>query len=296
MRLALRLGMDDQTAADRSLTWAGLLARWTEFAQASVALPDDEAGGQWKAAVPAIIELQAITHALSELDALADADRPAALDRAELTCQSAAKSLYTIWFSEPPTEIEEIIDDARAMFEAASNAGIEWTVASDRLVGDHAAGLFAAVSPLGFRGDVFVPVPGYPLLRDSPAAFARGPAGAVPKQAVVKAIGRFLTKLGGKIAGPERSASPRQVYRRHDFATGKLRPDLVVSMAEPPVAGQPLLVLAIEGGRLLSPALPTRGMAGAEAAEPPGIEFAQPMAERQTTAEHQEGSDNRASG
>ncbi|MCB1281926.1 MAG: hypothetical protein KDB18_10425, partial [Salinibacterium sp.] len=258
----------------RAITWAGLLARWTDFAQASLALPDDADGNAWKASVPSIIELQAVTHALGELDELEDDDRPAAIDRAEVTCQKAARELYRVWDNQPPQQIEEIIDDARAMFEAASNAGVEWLAASDQLTVPPAAALMAKLAPLKFQGDVFLATPGYPLLRGTPAAFARAPGGAPPRPDVLKAIARFLTTEGGKVSEPGRVASPRQVYRRSDFATGKLANDLVVPMTQPPVAGQPLLLLAIESGRLIAPAMPTRGMASATAAVPPGVDFA----------------------
>lgn len=258
----------------RAITWAALLARWTDFAQASLALPDDAEGEAWKASVPSIIELQAVTHALGELDELADDDRPAAIDRAELICQKAAKELYRVWQHEPPHQVEEIIDDARAMFEAASNAGVEWLAAIDQMTVPPAAALKAKLTPLKFRGDVFLATPGYPLLAGTPVAFARAPGGAVPKPEVLKAIAKFLAIEGGKVSEPDRVASPRQVYRRSDFATGKLASDLVISMTEPPVAGQPLLVLAIEAGELLSPAMPTRGMASGSMAVPPGVEFA----------------------
>ena len=34
------------------LTWTALLARWIEFAKASVALPDDAEGDRWRSSVP----------------------------------------------------------------------------------------------------------------------------------------------------------------------------------------------------------------------------------------------------
>ena len=58
---SIRLAMDD-------LTWAALLARWTEFAQSSLALPPDAEGDAWRTSIAPIISLQAITHALEEIE------------------------------------------------------------------------------------------------------------------------------------------------------------------------------------------------------------------------------------
>src|SRR5262245_40321112 len=49
------------------LTWPALLGHWTAFAQNSLALPKTADGDRWRAAVPAIIGLQALTHALGDL-------------------------------------------------------------------------------------------------------------------------------------------------------------------------------------------------------------------------------------
>ena len=48
------------------------------------------------------------------------------------------------------------------------------------------------------------------------------------------------------------------MYRQMDFGSGKPVRDVVVAMNEPLPAGQPLLVLAMEGGELGSVPLPPR--------------------------------------
>ncbi len=256
-----------------SISWAVLLARWTEFAQASVALPDNVTGDQWRASVAPIIELQSVTYALSELDEIDDEDRPSALDRAEVICKKASKALYRVWDNEPPSDVEDIIDDARAMFEAASNAGLEWCAAGDGFVSQPFESLLGRLADLGFKGDLFAPLPGHRLLAGTPVAFARAPGGAAPARQMQRVVDKFLATCGG--GGEARRSCPRQVYRRHDFATGGLQADLVMAMSEPPIAGQPLLVLAMESGDMTSPTMPGRQMTHAgKGAVPPGVEFA----------------------
>lgn len=236
--------------ADRALTWATLLAKWTEFAQAAVALPQEGEGGRWRDAVPAIITLQAVTHALGELDELDHSERPVALDRAEIACRESVARLNSLWHGESiPEEVGALVTDSRIAFEMAANAGVEWLVGSDRLEAPHPADLVEKLESLGFEGDLFLPSPGVPLFKGSVAAFARGPGGSPPDEDTTKAIESFLTRRGGALSPPERIATPRQVYRQLDFATGQITRDLVIPMNEDLPPGQPLLVLAIEGGR-----------------------------------------------
>ncbi|MFI4898843.1 MAG: hypothetical protein ACIARR_13595 [Phycisphaerales bacterium JB059] len=248
--------------ADRVLTWATLLSKWTEFAQAAVALPREGEGGRWRDAVPAIITLQAVTHALGELDELDPAERPVAIDRAEIACRESVARLNALWHAESlPEEVGAIIVDSRVAFEMAANAGVEWRVASDRLETPHPADLCEKLNALGFAGDLFLPAPGVPLFKGSVAAFARGPGGSPPTEDEARAIESFLTRRGGRVSDPERIGTPRQVYRQLDFATGKVTRDLVIPMNEDLPPGQPLLVLAIEGGRAC--AVPPGAPAGA---------------------------------
>ncbi|MCH7703208.1 MAG: hypothetical protein IID37_16135, partial [Planctomycetes bacterium] len=100
----------------------------------------------------------------------------------------------------------------------------------------------------GFSGDLFLAAPGVTLCRGAVAAFCRERAGGAPGDEAVKLIEAFLTRRAGKVTPPTRIATPRQVYRQMDFATGKITRDLVVAMNEDLPAGQPLLVLAMEGG------------------------------------------------
>lgn len=246
----------------RQLTWSALVAKWTEFAQQAVALPEEGDGGRWRAAVAPVIGLQAMVHALGEIDEVSDEERPLALDKAELVCRQHTKELHEIWRGEPlPREIGDLVQDARIAFEAAANAGVEWLVTSDRLVAHHPGGLQEKLQKIGFDGELFVPAPGVPLFRGSVAAFARGRGGTAPSDAAIREIEFFLTRgEGARIGEPERIAIPRQVYRQFDFGggltlggagaggSGGAKRDLLVPMNETLPPGQPLLVLAFDAG------------------------------------------------
>lgn len=237
-----------------------LLSKWAQFAQASLALPDEGDGPAWKASVTHIITLHSVAMALQEVDDLPDEDRPVALDRAEYLCREAAEAIHAAWRNEPlPESLTELIQDARVAFEAAANAGIEWVVKADRVVLRHPGDLAGRLTGAGFAGELFVAAPGQPVFRGAPAAFARSPGGAAPTDDQVAMISTFLGLKQGQVTPPERLATPRQVYRQFDFglalggggsAGGGSGPvkDLVVPMNEPLPPGQPILVLAIESG------------------------------------------------
>lgn len=95
------------------LTWPGLLAQWTRFAQASVAFPKTAEGDRWRAATPAIIALQAVALALAELERLPVADRALAIDRAEVLIRRHAGELRAL-FGTPAGELGALLADARA--------------------------------------------------------------------------------------------------------------------------------------------------------------------------------------
>lgn len=253
-----------------NLTWPALLAHWTAFAQASLALPKSAEGERWRGSVASIISLQAVTFALGDLDRLArddggtehpgeegrgEGERAFALDKAEILIRTHAAELHTIWRGEPlHDELETIIADARIALSAAREGGVEWRVTDDRLMADHPADLVALALDAGLRGDLYVPTPGVPLFRNAPAAFAREPDGSRPNERVIRAVKEFLRDVGK----PERVPGPRQVYRQFDFAKGGAVRDLVVPLAQGLPAGQPLLVPAVLGGRAVGVTLPPR--------------------------------------
>lgn len=117
------------------LTWPALLARWTEFARASVAFPKTAEGERWRAAVAPIIALQSVAMALRDLDALAPGGRAGALDMAELLVRRHGAELLQLWRGEPlPGEVDRLLADARSALATARECGVEWRTAGARTV------------------------------------------------------------------------------------------------------------------------------------------------------------------
>lgn len=106
------------THEDPNTTWPALLAHWIAFAKASLAFPKTPEGDRLRAAVPSIINLQAVTFALAELHLLPAADRPAATDRAAHLIDQHASLLVQMFATDPNTEIATLIADARATLAA----------------------------------------------------------------------------------------------------------------------------------------------------------------------------------
>lgn len=239
------------------LTWAALLAKWTDFARSAVALPKEGEGGRYREAVPAIIALQAVAFALADLESLPPDERALGADFAEVLVRRHASELHVIWHAVPlPDEVGSIVRDAMTTLSATREGGLEWTVSADRLTADHPAELVGALKTLAFEGDLFVPAPGADLFATCPAVFARDLAGATPRPEVRHLIEDFYSDLNP----PHRIPGPRQAYRQLDFATGKFVRDLVVPMSDTLPGGQPLLVAAMHAGRALPvPLAPRRG-------------------------------------
>ena len=102
-----------------ALTWTALLAQWMDFARASVALPADADGDAWRAAVPSIITLQAVTFALADVARLPVDERPLGRDRAEILINESARTLEQAWSDATrPESVREIESDARAALAA----------------------------------------------------------------------------------------------------------------------------------------------------------------------------------
>jgi hypothetical protein len=254
------------TRDDVPETWAALLAHCADLAQAAVALPPDADGARWKKAVPHVITLQSMTLALTDLDRIDGAERSLALDKAEIACREASASLHAIWRDEPmPGGIDELIHDARVAFEAAANAGLEWSVVAERFVFEAPEALIERLRRSGFAGELFLPAPGVALFRGCPCVFARAPGGAPPAGEHLKMIEEAVSRPRGAVGEPARVAMPRQAYRQMDFGSGRAVRDVVLPMNEPLPPGQPLLVLAIDGGSPCPLPPPFRGapMAGA---------------------------------
>ncbi len=262
------------TAPDstRAITWTALLARWTQFAQASLALPDDDVGSRWKAAVPSIIELQAITHALGELDALDPADRASAIDRAEIAQRAHADKLHKLWaehgIPEPiPQLVAELIDDALASLASAKNTATQWVLGGDEpVVLRHPADLAAMLSAILGSQDPSAPdddhelrlaSPGIPMMPGSVVgAIARPNARLIDLQ-MASVVESWLAAQAGELLCVE-GRPMAQVYRQFDFAKGGPVRDVIAPAHGDVLAGQPLLVVAFSRGAIGTVSLPPR--------------------------------------
>lgn len=240
------------------LTWPILLARWTEFAQAAVALPDTETGEKWRAVVPAVVGLQALIHAIGEIDELDDQQRLVGLDKSAVAIRQHTASIHQTWAGELlPEALDELITDARTAWEAADGRSVEWLVATDTFVADHPADLAAMLIESGFAGDLDLPAPGIPLFGGCVAAVLRMPGGVEPDPAVVALVDAWLSSAG-EVAEPGLTLVPRQAYRQFDFAKGGPVRDMLAPMRAEPLAGQPLLCPVLRDGELLPVPMPPR--------------------------------------
>ncbi|MEQ8318327.1 MAG: hypothetical protein RIE77_04965 [Phycisphaerales bacterium] len=254
-----------------AMTWAVLLARWTEFARSAVALPTEGEGGCWRESVPAIIGLQAIALALGDLDEHElDEGRALAIDTASVGIDRHAADLAKIWADVPwPDELHELLEDARRAVADALSSGIEWCVDDATAILEHPAELVGLLEALGFEGDVYLAAPGQQLSLGCPCAFVHEPGGGTPMAEVVGAVAGFLG-ANGVGDGLVRRGAPRQAYRQFDFSKGGPVRDLVAWMGGDPQPGQPLMVPVVLGGRSQPVALPPRR---GQPVDPPPLEF-----------------------
>ncbi len=245
-------------------TWAALLGAWTDFARSSAAFPKTPEGDALRDAVPAIIGLQAVTFALRDIDRLHPDERPVSLETAALLIRQYASQLHDIWRGEDlHPEIAALIHDARHELAVARGAGVEWTVAADRLLIDHPAELVESLLGTGFDGDLYLPTPGVPLFRGCPCAFARAKGGGLPPEATLRAVQTFFTMDNGPNSITRgRARGLRQAYRQFDFGKGGPVRDLVVPFDTALPAGQPLLMAAILIGEAQPVPMPIRGASG----------------------------------
>lgn len=100
--------------------WTTLLAHWTQFAKAASILPPGSEGNRWRASVAPALGLHAIAMALAELHRLAPADRPLALDLAQVGIDRHASALARAWSgADLPPRLAELIADANAALASA---------------------------------------------------------------------------------------------------------------------------------------------------------------------------------
>ncbi|QDU72345.1 hypothetical protein [Mucisphaera calidilacus] len=107
----------------RNLTWTALLAQWVEFAQAAVALPDNDEGSRWRRATPDLISLQAIWFALQHLHELPPEQQALGRDRAAVQIASSTRNLNQLWSPEPlPENVASLVEDAQSALSLSDPA------------------------------------------------------------------------------------------------------------------------------------------------------------------------------
>lgn len=227
-----------------------MLGRWMDFARAAVALPEAGEGGRWRRAVAPIIGLQAITHALSELDTLDRAQRRVGLDRAAVLIADHTREIHDIWRGEPiPDELRVLLADARATLSAATSSGLEWIVHTGAVTLDGHEQLADDLVIRGFEGDLYLAAPGAWVFEGEPVAFCRETDGVRPSE---RATGLIDSALRADDRWAIRAAmvpAARQVYREHDASSGVPVRDQVVWISDDPLPGRPLLIPVVQAGQ-----------------------------------------------
>jgi hypothetical protein len=220
-----------------AMTWAALLARWTEFARASVAFPKDETGDRWRASVAPVIGLQSVAFALGEVDALGAEERALGLDRASVLVRTHAGDLHSVWRGEAmPDALREVVDDAQRALTLARSRGVEYRVALDRLEAPDVLDALRRSIDSGARVDfALAPAPGTSLFRTEPALFVRP---GIP--------GLVVDSLE-LVPSP-----PRQIYRQPGRMNEPAR-DVIALFDDAIQPGAPLLRVVIDEGRVVAP-------------------------------------------
>lgn len=96
------------------ITWAALLAHWTDFAKRAVGLPQDAAGQRMRAAVPHVIGLQAVWFSLQQINDLPEGERRLGLDRSAVLIDRYVAGLAEAYGDEPfPDGLQELINDSK---------------------------------------------------------------------------------------------------------------------------------------------------------------------------------------
>ncbi|MCA3006395.1 MAG: hypothetical protein LW650_02900 [Planctomycetaceae bacterium] len=258
-------------------TFTALLARWTALAQASVALPKTAEGDRWRAAVPAIIGLQALTCTLADapsFDDLPPDQRALGIDRAAVGIRTHASTLHALWRSEPlHPELLALIDDARAALHAAQHAATRVHAPTSATPASPApftmpdwADLPARLAAAAVR-DAWLLGPGIQVAPGVPVAVLAGPAGSPPPPAALT----LLTQALGLTSTPTPAATTRgpilQVYRQASPPADRPCP-----LEEDLPAGTPLLWPAVQAGQPQPPPMPMLCPRGA----PPPLAGTQP--------------------
>jgi hypothetical protein len=202
--------------------WTALLAHATQLASAARAWGEGADGARLRASVAPLVQLQAVTLAMSQIDRLAPDHRAYARDQAELLQRAACASLRTAWGGEPmPDTVLQAMADAR---QSIANA------------------LYAGLRCLRWNGPGSLVVPAWP----SSAAEVRGTL-ALMEAGTIALAGEVVAWWAGREplacvgCAEQPLEAPVQVYRRFD-ASGRYESSATVPLHEGLPAGMPMLV------------------------------------------------------
>ncbi|MFG0258127.1 MAG: hypothetical protein ACF8GE_09520 [Phycisphaerales bacterium JB043] len=223
---------DARSQAIDAIAWSALLARWIDWARSSVALPDDAEGSGWKSSLPHLIALQAITHALDELPSVIPADRPLALERAQVSIRSHAGDVHACWAGHPlPSSILTIVDEAHHALARAHTLGRVFHVGHSGWIAPDPTYWATALVERGFAGDACAVMAGTLLAPGAPASWCADTSVEIPDIPGCA--------LAGLLVRP-------QIYRQQTD-DGEVR-DICGVFASELLPGLPLMVPVVERG------------------------------------------------
>jgi len=231
--------------AQRSLTWSSMLAKWTEFAKASTALPEDGDGPHWRACVVPIVNMQAMIAALGELDQLPRAQRPVAIDASETLLREQVAMIHEAWAGEViPDALRELMEESRQTLFNARHTGLEWRIAAERCTAPDLQPMAERIVAAGFTGDLHAARPGATLFRGAPLAFFSPPMDLDPPAECesVEVVG------------------PRQCYRQMGKVSGAPYQDLIAGPGDPLLPGLPLIAPLVRRGEFIASVSPSPGL------------------------------------
>ena len=99
------------------LTWAVLLARWTDFARSAVALPETGESGLVRQSVTDIITLQAVWFSLRQMDELEPAEQALGLNRAGVLIARHSEAIRSRFQHQPlPEDLQSLLNDVAEVY------------------------------------------------------------------------------------------------------------------------------------------------------------------------------------
>lgn len=100
------------------LTWAVLLARWTDFARSALALSEEGQPGLVRQSVTDIITLQAVWFSLKQMEELSEAEQAMGLDRAGVLIARHAAAIHARFCENPlPEDLKSLLDDVKQAYD-----------------------------------------------------------------------------------------------------------------------------------------------------------------------------------